>query len=244
MSASTLTLLDEDGTLRTAPLPQAATFTRPTAPLRSRVVYAAAHVVPLAHGDNTPGAPAQIDWGQTLGYRRTLWSWGLGVADAMDTAQRNMGLDPAATRELITRSADAARQALADPAIAAVFPTGCAGQRPGRRRGLDRSTQRAGPHARRDHRRLPRATRRDRGERCRRRAHVLAASGPCGPRPRGLRARVPGGARDRPRHPSSCTGSALPSTRSSRATSAPRTPRWRPGRSCRSSARTPPRCAA
>jgi hypothetical protein len=124
MSASTLTLLDEDGTLRTAPLPQAATFTRPTAPLRSRVVYAAAHVVPLAHGDNTPGAPAQIDWDQTLGYRRTLWSWGLGVADAMDTAQRNMGLDPAATRELITRSADAARQALADPAIAAVFPTG------------------------------------------------------------------------------------------------------------------------
>jgi hypothetical protein len=88
------------------------------------VVYAAAHVVPLPYADNTPGAPADIDWDATLGYRRTLWSWGLGVADAMDTAQRNMGLDARATRELISRSADAARAALADPAIAAVFRPG------------------------------------------------------------------------------------------------------------------------
>jgi hypothetical protein len=119
-----LTLLDEDGSLRTAPLPKAAAFTRPTQPLWSRVVYAAAHVVPLPYADNTPGAPADIDWDATLGYRRTLWSWGLGVADAMDTAQRNMGLDARATRELISRSADAARAALADPAIAAVFRPG------------------------------------------------------------------------------------------------------------------------
>jgi hypothetical protein len=119
--ARCLALLGEDGRLTTAPLPPSAAFTRPTSPLRSRVVYAASHVVPLAHADNTPGAPAAIDWEATLGFRRTIWSWGLGVADAMDTAQRNMGLDPAATRELITRSADAAREALADPAIAPLF---------------------------------------------------------------------------------------------------------------------------
>jgi hypothetical protein len=123
-TAQRLVLLDDDGRLRTTPLPPSAAFARPTAPLRSRVVYAASHVVPLAHADNTPGAPAAIDWEATLGFRRTIWSSGLGVADAMDTAQRNMGLDPAATRELITRSADAAREVLADPAISAVFPEG------------------------------------------------------------------------------------------------------------------------
>ena len=126
MSDLQLTLLDEDGALRRVPLAEAPAFARPAAPLRSRVIYAAVHVVPQVHGDNTPGAPAQIDWDATLAFRRTMWSRGLGVADAMDTAQRGMGLDPAATRELITRTADAAREALADPEIAAVFPAGAA----------------------------------------------------------------------------------------------------------------------
>jgi len=119
-----LTLLGEDGALRRLPLAESPAFARPTAPLRSRVVYAAVHVVPQVHGDNTPGAPADIDWDATLAFRRTMWSRGLGVADAMDTAQRNMGLDPVATRELITRTADAARAALEDPEISAVFPEG------------------------------------------------------------------------------------------------------------------------
>jgi hypothetical protein len=65
--------------------------------------------VPRVSAENVPGAPADVDWDATLAFRHHLWSWGLGVADAMDTAQRNMGLDPAATRELITRSAAAAR---------------------------------------------------------------------------------------------------------------------------------------
>lgn len=119
-----LTLLDPDGTLRTAPQASAATFDKPLSPLTSRVAFAAAHVIPVAHGDNTPGRPAEIDWESTLAFRRHIWSWGLGVADAMDTAQRNMGLDPTATRELISRSADAARDFLADPTRAAVFPEG------------------------------------------------------------------------------------------------------------------------
>jgi hypothetical protein len=45
-----------------------------------------------------------VDWDATLAYRHELWSYGLGVADAMDTAQRGMGLDWAATQELIKRS--------------------------------------------------------------------------------------------------------------------------------------------
>jgi Protein of unknown function (DUF993) len=122
--ALTLTLLDPDGSLRSIALGEAAAFAPPTAPLRSRTVFAAVHVAPLAHGDNTPGAPAEIDWDSTLAFRRTMWSRGLGVADAMDTAQRNMGLDPAATRELITRTAEAARESLADPQYAALFPAG------------------------------------------------------------------------------------------------------------------------
>lgn len=81
----------------------------PQSPLTSRQIFAAAHVVPIVHGDNTPGQPAAIDWDATLAFRHHLWAWGLGVADAMDTAQRNMGLDALATRELIGRSAAEAK---------------------------------------------------------------------------------------------------------------------------------------
>ncbi|WP_221504590.1 dihydrodipicolinate synthase family protein [Kitasatospora gansuensis] len=75
----------------------------------SRVVYAAAHVVADPAAENAPGAPAALDWDTTLAFRHHLWSLGLGVADAMDTAQRGMGLDWATTRELITRSGAEAR---------------------------------------------------------------------------------------------------------------------------------------
>ena len=70
----------------------------------SRVAYAAAHVVcdPLA--DNNPTLDADLDWDATLAYRRYLWSLGLSVAEAMDTAQRGMGLGWETSRELIWRS--------------------------------------------------------------------------------------------------------------------------------------------
>ncbi|NUR96352.1 MAG: dihydrodipicolinate synthase family protein [Kribbellaceae bacterium] len=74
-------------------------------PARSRLAFAAAHVVADPLGDNSPGAPAVVDWEHTLEFRRHLWSLGLSVAEAMDTAQRGMGLDWAATQELIRRSA-------------------------------------------------------------------------------------------------------------------------------------------
>lgn len=102
-------LLDSGGGTRRIELRDAPAVERPTSPVTSRVAYAAAHVIPLAWADNTPGVAAELDWEATLAFRRHVWSWGLGVADAMDTAQRNMGLDWAATAELIRRSAAEAR---------------------------------------------------------------------------------------------------------------------------------------
>ncbi|KDN16475.1 DUF993 family protein [Amycolatopsis rifamycinica] len=72
----------------------------PTTPTTSRIAYAAAHVVADALADE----PYAVDWDTTLAFREHLWSCGLGVAEAMDTAQRGMGLDWATTRELVTRT--------------------------------------------------------------------------------------------------------------------------------------------
>jgi hypothetical protein len=75
----------------------------------NRIAYSAAHVVadPLAKID--PWLDCAVDWDATIAYRRHLWSLGLGVAEAMDTAQRGMGLDWPTSLELIRRSIDASR---------------------------------------------------------------------------------------------------------------------------------------
>ncbi len=85
------------------PLPQ-----RASGPF-NRIALAAAHVVadPLADGD--PWLDTRLDWDATLAYRRHLWGLGLGVAEAMDTAQRGMGLDWPTSLELIRRSVAAGR---------------------------------------------------------------------------------------------------------------------------------------
>ncbi|MFE7617766.1 dihydrodipicolinate synthase family protein [Streptomyces sp. NPDC057496] len=80
-----------------------------TGPLASRTVFSAAHVVADPYADISPDSPAAVDWDATLAFRRHLWSHGLGVAEAMDTAQRGMGLDWAGAAELIRRSAAEAR---------------------------------------------------------------------------------------------------------------------------------------
>lgn len=79
--------------------------------LTSRTVFAAAHVVADPYADVSPGSPAAVDWDATLAFRRHLWAHGLGVAEAMDTAQRGMGLDWAGAAELIRRGAAEARSA-------------------------------------------------------------------------------------------------------------------------------------
>jgi hypothetical protein len=101
---TSLILPTHDGGTREYRLRSGVSWARPTAPLTSRRAYAAAHVIPEVLADNTPGAPASLDWDATMAYRHELWSYGLGVADAMDTAQRGMGLDWDATQQLIKRT--------------------------------------------------------------------------------------------------------------------------------------------
>lgn len=69
--------------------------------MTARVCYAAAHVVAASENE--------VDWDATLRFRHRLWELGLGVADAMDTAQRGMGLDWPAARQLIQRSGTEAK---------------------------------------------------------------------------------------------------------------------------------------
>ncbi|MFF1275648.1 dihydrodipicolinate synthase family protein [Streptomyces marokkonensis] len=105
----TLHLPDANGTLR-AYEPRTEPFApTPGAPFTSRTVFSAAHVVADPYADTTPDSPAAVDWDATLAFRRHLWSHGLGVAEAMDTAQRGMGLDWAGAAELIRRSAAEAK---------------------------------------------------------------------------------------------------------------------------------------
>ncbi|PSL00291.1 uncharacterized protein DUF993 [Murinocardiopsis flavida] len=111
---SGLRLPGDDGTLSTwrpsgaaAPAPAGGALPPAGGAVRRRTAYAAAHVVadPLA-----PDAPGAVDWDATMAFRRHLWSCGLGVADAMDTAQRGMGLDWPTTRELLRRTGAEARE--------------------------------------------------------------------------------------------------------------------------------------
>jgi len=83
-------------------------FERPARPF-TRVAYAAAHVVADPWSSREPWLEAAVDWDATLAFRRHLWSWGLGIAEAMDTAQRGMGMDWSASLELIRRTLEAAK---------------------------------------------------------------------------------------------------------------------------------------
>lgn len=89
---------------------------RGTSPVRpavgiafDRIAYSAAHVVADPFAAVDPWLQCAVDWDATIAYRRHLWSLGLGVAEAMDTAQRGTGLDWPTSLELIRRSLDAAR---------------------------------------------------------------------------------------------------------------------------------------
>jgi hypothetical protein len=75
----------------------------------NRIAYAAAHVVTDPLADNDPWLDAAVDWDKTIAFREYLWDLGLGVAEAMDTAQRGMGLDWSGAKELIRRALEAAK---------------------------------------------------------------------------------------------------------------------------------------
>ena len=103
-----LNLPTADGRLASYTTRPPTNFPAATPPF-SRVAYAAAHVVPDPLADNDPWITPAIDWDRTIAFRKYLWSLGLGVAEAMDTAQRGMGLDWPTSFELIRRSLDAAK---------------------------------------------------------------------------------------------------------------------------------------
>ncbi|MEU0257135.1 dihydrodipicolinate synthase family protein [Streptomyces sp. NPDC006184] len=107
----TIRLPDAQGRLRTYEPRTEPLAVTPGTPFTSRTVFSAAHVVADPYADVSPDAPAAVDWDATLAFRRHLWSHGLGVAEAMDTAQRGMGLDWAGAAELIRRSAAEAKAA-------------------------------------------------------------------------------------------------------------------------------------
>jgi hypothetical protein len=85
----------------------------------TRTAFAAAHVIsdPLAERDPWHGRGA-VDWDATLRFRQMLWDQGLGLAEAMDTAQRGMGVDWPTARELIIRTMDAAKAHPLAPRVA------------------------------------------------------------------------------------------------------------------------------
>ena len=83
--------------------------TTPKGPHRfNRIAFSAAHIVADPLAATEPGVAPAIDWESTLSYRRHLLDLGLGIAEAMDTAQRGGGLNWEGARELVTRSLEAA----------------------------------------------------------------------------------------------------------------------------------------
>jgi hypothetical protein len=108
-SSLSLKLPNADRGIETYRLAASRTFPAKLEGTLNRVAFSAAHVVcdPLADVD--PWLTAAIDWDRTIAFREHVWDLGLGVAEAMDTAQRGMGLDWPTSLELIQRSVRAAK---------------------------------------------------------------------------------------------------------------------------------------
>jgi hypothetical protein len=105
-----IALPKEDGTWYEYQIPEQKSFSTLKGPF-NRIAYAAAHVVPKLPSmeEGRAGDGSTIDWDATIAYRKRLWSFGLGVAEAMDTAQRGMGLSYENAKELIKRSIEASK---------------------------------------------------------------------------------------------------------------------------------------
>ena len=99
-----LSLPRADGGLEAYALVGTPTERPASAPTFSRIAYAAAHVVSDPRRDARPWEAPAVDWERTMAFRHHLWSLGFRIAEAMDTAQRGMGLDWVGAQELIRRS--------------------------------------------------------------------------------------------------------------------------------------------
>lgn len=106
---STVQLPRADGTIERYVLSGTPTERPAAPPVFNRIAYAAAHVVSDPLKDTRPWDAPAVDWDATLAFRHHLWSLGFRIAEAMDTAQRGMGLDWAGAQELIRRSLAEAR---------------------------------------------------------------------------------------------------------------------------------------
>jgi hypothetical protein len=109
LQALTVTLPRTDRGLERYAVSAPADFPQRASAKLNRIAFAAAHVVPDPLADNDPWLDCAIDWDKTIAYREYLWGLGLGVAEAMDTAQRGMGVDWPTSLELIRRSVAAAK---------------------------------------------------------------------------------------------------------------------------------------
>ncbi len=107
----TIRLPEGKGGLETYQVRAPKDFRKPSGPF-TRIAYAAAHVVADPLSPKEPWLEAAIDWDATIAYRRHLSSWGFGIAEAMDTAQRGMGLDWANSLELIRRTLESVPEAV------------------------------------------------------------------------------------------------------------------------------------
>lgn len=108
-SSLSLKLPSADGSLRTYRLAASRSFPARLEGTLNRVAFSAAHVVANPLADVDPWLTAAVDWDRTIAFREHVWDLGLGVAEAMDTAQRGMGLDWPTSLELIQRSVRAAK---------------------------------------------------------------------------------------------------------------------------------------
>jgi hypothetical protein len=109
VSSLSLKLPDANRGLETYRLAASRIFPSKLQGTLNRVAFSAAHVVADPLADVDPWLTAAIDWDRTIAFREHVWDLGLGVAEAMDTAQRGMGLDWPTSLELIQRSVRAAK---------------------------------------------------------------------------------------------------------------------------------------
>jgi len=120
-----INLPTEAGKLETFVLSEPRTYPDKAKGAFNRVAFSAAHVVADARAANDPWIDCTLDWERTLAYREYLWDLGLGVAEAMDTAQRGMGLDWPTSLELIRRAGKAGKAWEARNGRPALIASGC-----------------------------------------------------------------------------------------------------------------------
>ncbi|HKD56259.1 MAG TPA: dihydrodipicolinate synthase family protein [Hyphomicrobiaceae bacterium] len=125
LSSLKINLPTRAGALETFVLSEPRAYPEKASAAFNRVAFSATHVVADARAANDPWIDCSLDWDRTIAYREYLWGLGLGVAEAMDTAQRGMGLDWPTSLELITRAVNASKAWSAREGRPALIAAGC-----------------------------------------------------------------------------------------------------------------------